>query len=267
MDKGKDLGASLAEEILTEAATGFFTERRELDGQAAVLDAYVSRLAQKGEQIKKKAAELHYLLLEKQYVEVFYQDLGVDARVFSKISGRLFQDAPSLKIPFAFGLKKRYSHLVVMAYDRLRTALTAYLFGQDDLNDFKKCPEAPEPEPNYRMVMIMAELINEKIKKINEAKPPSSVLQFAKSLNPEMLEKEKITGAVSPNYEGVLNQTLGLSPIDTACLNVERYPELPDLNSARLTIFKFCEKLYPFHKAEIEKRILQMKALISSNKK
>ncbi len=267
MSKGKDLGASLAEEVLTEAAAGFFSERRELDEQAALLDEYVSRLAQKGEQIKKKAAELHYLLLEKQYVEGFYQDLGVDAQVFSKIPGRLFPGAPFLKIPFVFGRKKRYSHLVVMAYDRLRTLTAAYLFGQETLNDFRNPPETPQPEPNYRMVMIMAELINEKIQKVNDGKPPSSILQFAKSLDPETLEKEKITGAVSPDYECVLNQTLGLLPIDTTCLNVEKYPELPGLNAARSIIFKFCKKLYPPNKAEIEKRILHMKALMASNKK
>jgi hypothetical protein len=267
MGKDKDFGDTLAEEVLTEVASGFLGERKEIDEQIALLDGYVAQLNQKAEQVKKKAAFVNYLLLEKHLVGQFYQSLGIDSQTFSEIPGRLLADVGIGKIPFAVGLKKRYLRLIFMAYDLLYRALTEYLTGSEVLSDYNEKSEIKADEPNFRMVMIMADLINEKIKKINYGKSPALVLRFAKSLNPQLLEKEKITGAVSPNYECTLDNALALAPLDPDCLPIEKFPELPETESARLSIIKTCEVLYPFHKTEIARRISKLREYILSIKK
>jgi hypothetical protein len=265
--KGKDFGDALAEEVLMEVASGFLGERKEIEDQIALLNGYIAELDQKAEQVKKNAALVNYLLLEKDFAGQFYISLGVDPQAFSEIPGRPFIDVRFRKIPFAFGLKRRYLRMAVMAYDHLHFILTAYLTGREELIDFNEGADISATEPNCRMVRIMADLINEKIKKTNYGKSPASVLRFAKSLNPQLLEKEKITGAVSPDYEFSLDKALGLAPIDAACRRIKNFPQLPDTQTARPIIVKTCEKLYSGYEPEIRRRVLELKECILSTKK
>lgn len=255
----KELSDSLVEEILTEVAEGFLGERKQVEEQRRVFNDFVARLKQSAQKIEKRAALVNYLLVDPRHVAAFYRCIGTDQHPFAAVAGRIEKGIPLPQPCFVIRKKNRYIQLLFSAYTALKTDLDNYLHGSLDPGAQSEKMENGVPDVNLRMVMIMAELINERIEKLSRSKSPSSVLQYARSLNPELMEKEKITGALSADYQSRLDEKLGIAPIDTDELAIERFPELPDINTPKKEVVRLCRQVYRMHKQEIQTRLIRLK--------
>jgi hypothetical protein len=262
MSSIKDFSDSLAEEILTEVADGFLGERKSVEDQIHVFRSCVTRLEIKGRQVLENAALLNYLLINKRQVDVFYRDIGAAGHPFVDVEGRLADGIFIPEIPFVIRKKNKYVQTVILAYALLCTGLDEYLHGSNLPEDDPS--RDGEPDVNLRMVMIMADLINEKIKKLSQGRSPTSVLQYARSFNPEMLQKERVTGAVSADYKSALDRKLAFKRIEPDRLPVERFAEIPDLRQVLKKITLSCKRIYRDNKTEIRSRLLCFKNVRSS---
>lgn len=251
MNPGKDLGEMLVEEILTDVATSFLGDRKEIEDQVAIFNTYVTALKKKENDISNLISRLNALFLEKRFAEQFFRSIGVEPEYFLSPGHEHSSQYIAEKSHFFLGLKNKYIYLVSAAYTRLEEAVNHY---RESSRNNSNCLENSSCSPddvNYRMVLLMAEMINEKIQKMKKNKSPSSVLQFAKSLNPDMMEKEKITGALSSEYEESLDRKLEQPSIDISELPLKIYPELPKTKAVRDKIICHCKGLYKTHKKEI----------------
>lgn len=262
----KDLSDSLVEEILTEVANGFLGERKKVEEQIRVFESCVSQLNLKRRQVLKKAALLNYLLLSRRHVETFYRRIGVDKHPFVAVEGQLEKGVFLPEIPFVIRKINKYIQMVISVYRMLVTGVNDYLYGSDKPDDDPVNDREQIPDVNFRMIMIMADLINENIKKLAHGKSPSSVLQYARSFNPEMMQKEKITGAVSPDYKSRLDEKLAFKRIEPDRLPIERLPEIPDMSRVRKNIINYCKDIYPFNKSEIRSRLSRLENILSPGK-
>lgn len=263
MDSKKEFGDILVEEVLAETADNFLGERKHIEEEIKILSTYVAALKGKTKFLNRKASFLNFLMMEGRYAEKFYQSLGISNIHLMIKKSQLYQEVVPKKLPFAWNLKQKFIKLVLYAYDDLQKACNEYLFGnnEDDLNS--QMNEGRGNVVNYRMVMIMGDLINKKIEKLNDDRSPYSVLHFAKSLNPDLLGKEKITGGISPDYENRINTILKIKPVDMDGFSIEKYPELPKLNLIKSHIAAFCGGIYKSNQKDIIRLTEHLKTFIS----
>ncbi|MFO7965224.1 MAG: hypothetical protein R6U50_14970 [Desulfobacterales bacterium] len=261
MSSTKDMSDSLVEEILTEVATKFLDERKRVEEQLRAFESYLSQLKSIGRCVVKRAASLNYFLLNREGAADFYRCIGIEDHPFIDVKGRLEKGIGPPPMPFAILKKHKYTRLVKAIYTTLKSDVDAYLYGKPD-DDQRRFTEEEQIPVNLRMVLTMADLVNENIMKLTDGKSPSSVLQYARSLNPEILEKEKITGAVSSEYTSRLDQKLAYQTIDKDRLPIDRFPEMPGLDRIGKDIDGFCERLFASHKPEIWLRYLRFRKFV-----
>jgi hypothetical protein len=252
MSHGKDIGDMLVEEILTDVATSFLGERKEIEDQIVIFNTYVTALKKKEIGISNLVSRLNSLFLETRFTELFFRSIGVEPEKFLCLCHEPCPQDPVEKLPFFLSSKNKYIFISTAVYRRLQEAVTQYRGGGNAINCFEK-PYCTDEDVNYQVVLLMAEMINEKIKKMKKSKSPSTVLQFAKSLNPELTEKEKITGALSSDYEESLDRKLEQPLIDVSGLSLKTYPNLPEAGEVRDKIVCHCKALYKTHKKEISR--------------
>lgn len=246
--RSKNLQTHYLREILTEAANTFISERKQIESQIEIFFIFIKQLCEKGRHINDKLSFLNYLLLDEEIIKEFYQFIGVDGQKFSLHEAKLDNDIVLEKMPMTFGMRKKYVNIVLRTYESLQIAINQYLSGDDAQSNIK---ENQKTTANYNMIMIMGNLINDNIKKINSKKSASSILQFAKSLNPELVEKEHLTGTISPEYESRINDKFRIDAIDMDNLPVEKYTELPKLADVKKRIVSFCNQIFKHHKNTI----------------
>ena len=260
----KDIGDMLVEEVLTDVATTYLAERKEVEDQIHLFGGYVSKLAQKEETLIQLVSVLNYLLLKKEYAEQFFQSIHIEPNAFIAVAGKLYPDVLPEEMPRSFSMKRKYIRLFLAVYDKLQKVAAAYMEGNQDHQIFSEEKNSRKIDINYKMVMHMAQLINEKITLLNKKKSPSSVLQFARSLNTEQIEKERVTGAMSSDYEERLNAKLVLKTIDMNTLSIKTYPELPETRKVRNKIVSYCKKRFKSDKMDISQLIRNLKNVIPS---
>ena len=260
----KDIGDMLVEEVLTDVATTYLSERKEIEDQVELFDRYVKELAQKEQRITQLIAVLNYLLLKKEYVEDFFQLLSVDPDDFTPIDGELYAAALPGELPRTFTLKIKYVQLVLSAYTRLQKTISTYLGGEDDYHSFSEEKHSRKMEINYSMAVYMAQLINEKITSLNKRKSPSSVLQFARSLGTEQVGKEKVTGAMSSEYEEQLNKKMMIKAIDMDKISMKAYHRLPETRQVHNKITAWCKNRFKSDKKEASQAMETLKQRILS---
>ncbi|MFZ0613556.1 MAG: hypothetical protein WAM73_15060 [Desulfobacterales bacterium] len=253
-----DFSDPLVEEILTDVAGSFFEKRRQLDDKIDLFHSYVKDLQLKETSVRSAAAFLNHLLLKGRQAPAFYKMLGV-ADAFFTAAGTRSTPAALAYMPFAIGARARFVKLVANAYAALQKSCTAYLHGRSS-------PEpAAEPKPAdvyYDLVLEMHRLVNSEINRINVSISPSCTLQFAKRLNPQMTQKEKITGGGIADV-GSLDEKLCYSAIELDSLSLEKYPELPEAGTVKPALERFCKNLYGMHAEETKAIVADLKARLT----
>jgi hypothetical protein len=251
----------LVEEILTDVAGSFFEKRRQLDEKIDLLHGYVQALRFKESEVQNQAAFLNHLLLQGHQAPAFYEMLNVDGTLLTAAGAVVPQNA-QLCMPLAIGFCTRFVKLVCTAYDALQKSCAVYLHGRS------KADMTAKPDPTkayYYLVLEMHRLVNQEINHINASISPSCALQFAKRLNPQMVQKEKITGGGASDARS-LDDKLCYTTIDLETLSLKRFPELPVIGTVLPDVKRFCETLCRAHGKKIKDVMADLKSRLSACK-
>jgi hypothetical protein len=165
-------------------------------------------------------------------------------------------------MPFAIGFCTRFVKLVCNAYDALQKSCAVYLHGRS------KADMTAIPDPTkayYYLVLEMHRLVNQEINRINASISPSCALQFAKKFNPQVVQKEQITGGGTSDARS-LDDKLCYTTIDLEALSLKKYPELPEIGAVLPEIKRFCETLCRNHGRKIKEVVADLKSRLSSCK-
>lgn len=251
-----DFSKPMIEEVMIDLADNFFSSRKELDEMTDIFQSCLCMFREKELVVSERAGFLNWLLIRKDAAEEFYESLGMNSPdPLLSAESRLPDDKiiPE-KIPFAFTPKGKFIKLVLRAYHDLHKAADEYMNGYP--GDSDTC------DVYYRMMLKMAMLINEKIRRINQGLAPSAVIGFARRFNPEAMGKEQIAGATLDGYDFSIDSKLAYQILDPDSLQFKSYPELPEPGTVLSEIISFCEKNYAENKEEIGKRIADVKRRI-----
>lgn len=245
----------LVEEILTDVAGSFFEKRRLLDKKIDLFNSYVQALRRKETEVRDPAALLNHLLLRGHQASAFYEMLNVEGTLLTAAGAVVAQNA-RLHMPFAVGLCTRFVKLVCNAYEALQKSCAVYLHGRPE-TDMTTNPDSTHVY--YDLVLEMHRLVNQEIKRVNASISPSCALQFAKRLNPQMVQKEEVTGGGASDARS-LDDKLCYTTIDLEALSLKKYPELPEIGTVLPEIKRFCEILCRAHGGKIKKDMADLKS-------
>lgn len=250
MDDIKDLSEALSEEVLSEVADNFFGARKSIDNSIDFFNEKVVQLSHKLDEVRNRSVFLRCLLLSPENYKCFWEYLGVsfeDPKLPEEYSCKNFNEGQS----FSITLKGKYIKCFRSAYIGLHNAIEDYIFGR-----YIKTPEGKKIlTVNRTDLEKLCALINLKIDKINKDVSPSGVLQFTRSLNPEVLEKEKI-GACEGGMCCKLDNDMKFSKIDFQSLGLYNVPLIPEEKNVSGKISKFCGDIYS-HNRELIREMLK----------
>ncbi|MGW8187102.1 MAG: hypothetical protein ACWGNK_07540 [Desulfobacterales bacterium] len=261
MEFNDDFIDPLVEDILTDVAGSFFENRRQLDEKIDLFNGYVQALRRKETEVRDPAALLNHLLLRGHQAPAFYEMLNVEGTHFTAAGAVVPQNA-RLCMPFAIGFCTRFVKLVGNAYDALQKSCAVYLHGRPEA-DMTTKPDSTHVY--YDLVLAMHRLVNQEIKRVNASISPSCALQFAKRLNPQMMQKEQVTGGGASDVRS-LDDKLCYIPIDLQALSLTKYPELPEIATVLPEIKRFCETLCKAHGGNIKEDMADLKSRLSACK-
>jgi hypothetical protein len=126
-----------------------------------------------------------------------------------------------------------------------------------------------KPEPThayYHLVLSMHRLINRDIERINSSISPSCALQFAKRLNPQITQREQITGGGAADGRS-LDEKLCYRPIELQALSLRQYPDLPAIGLVLTDIKRFCEALNRADARHIKAVLTDIKSRLPASRK
>jgi hypothetical protein len=239
---------SLADELLTEVAEGYFGRRRRLDESIAMLHANVEKLKQEEKYVNTRAAYLNYLLLEGRVAEDFYGIIGVEP------GAALLDPVPEAtllpeKLPSGLTLKTRYTRLVEQAYEQLRLRSALHMEGPTPEMDAEP-PDAEEPI-YYALAKAICKMVNDRIEHANRDMSPANMMVYARNFDVNHRRKARITGSVSGDYADRIDRKLEYQPIEFDDFGLQKYPQLPTLPKVQANIKTFCQRLCRKNKNEI----------------
>ncbi len=243
------LADALEGEVLTEMAGTFFGARKALEDAQEDFQLHVEDIRSREAQVFSRVFYLRSLLLGEQGETAFFTEIGLD-RSFPASKGRpgsrtWHPDA----LPFAFLPGTRYVKAVLQAYGELRQACEAYMSGV-----YEEDPERSGRKrlsPHYRQLERYCVRLNERIAKVNNEMTPSSVLQYARSINsPVQSGQEALENSLGAES---LDSGLAFKPVDFASLGLWEAPGLPPLEACEGAIRRFCSGFYKRNAPQIKK--------------
>ncbi|MFW5735525.1 MAG: hypothetical protein ACOCWR_10740 [Oceanidesulfovibrio sp.] len=249
----EEFSDGLAQEALAEAADNFFGARVRMDREEELLREQAAALNRTVERVLDSVALLHALLLDKATILCFYEAVGLDPFAGEELCRRSCGRTPVLSLDNPFGLTaaSRYAKLVKAAYERAHDELDAYVNGcyvKDEAGRQRLTV-------NYVSVMEHCEKLNEAIHEVNKNHAPSCVMNFCKCLDPDAMQKERITGAVDGNSACNIDDQLALHPVDCSSLKLTPLPELPAPKNVSANITRFAKQLYAERGDTIRERL------------
>lgn len=256
-----DFGDGLVEEVLTDVAQTFFGSRRELDDMIGILNDYAGRLRNFGAAIEARAGLINHLLIRQETAREFYRRIGVENPSIY-LGGRLSNLSLPDRIPFALTRRSRFTQWLCLAYARLHQGVALYSRGggEEAYGD----AVSPEPGVDYRLLEKMCELINRKIRSVNEGISPASVLQYAKGFDTESEARARITGATSGEYAHI-DEKFRCPRIEFNMLDLKEFTPLPPPEKVRGRIERFSKDCFRIAGSEIGPRVDRLRADLRSS--
>lgn len=249
-----DYDSPLAEEVLTDVAQTFFGARRKLDDMIEILKDYARTLEHKAAVVIRRAGTLNYLLIEKDRIEAFYDAIGVAD------PGELLRCEPPDPLPrlapgFSLTGRGRFVKAVAHQYERLWKACREYRCSSaNPLADAKRAEDACVDQ---RLVRAMWEIVNGKIREINEESSPSAVLQYAKGFDSRGEKRSQVAGATAGKYVG-MDRKFVYRPIPIEEMHLRDVPELPEPYECRNRIARFAREIYPAVRGQADQRTARL---------
>ncbi len=254
----EDFSDSLANEVITEMADGFFGPRAELEARIKLFHSYVERFRSAERMVGSSAGFLNFLLVDPSGSRDFFTAIGVDDSE-SLVESRAPGDTPLEKIPAAFTNKGRFTKLVLWSYDDLRVLCHEYIHGCEPQKRSKR-GGGGDIDLSYNLLKAMIGLINEEVGKVNTKISPTALLQSVRQFDVAATLKERAldSGAGVRGLDG----RLAFHRIDFDSLGLKTYPELPLGNGTVKKIKSFCSSFYSPNRQAIRSMLSDLKSRI-----
>ncbi len=257
-----DLTDMLAEEVLGDMAEAFFGARVEIDEKLELFEEYRKALEGKARMVSSAAGFFNFLLLDKRAAGEFFAMLKKDPGVLTGKEGFSKSDLPG-KMPTALTVKGQFAKLFAFGYEALQKRCTEYVSGEH--SDGFTASEDVKVPVSYEMLKHMSELINRKIKTVNE-RSAICTLQYTRQFDPEKIEKEKITGGgFSDAGCDNLEKNMKFEPIKFDSFDIEIFPELPRPEDVKNEVANFAKDLFSRKTSEAKKATDEIRSMYLSS--
>ena len=239
-----DFVDDLAEDILIQAASTFFTGRVLIDKEIEEFLRQAAKLTVLMKRTLGVAGILHELVLEPIS---FYKTLGIEPKALmaNVISAK---QAVKLQPPFRLTCKGKYIALVIMIYEKL----AAYA---DKYNNGKKYSDPKTKEimktVHYQQLLEWHEELNSLIKDQNKNLPSYS-LRLSKSLNSSLCEKERVMSVCeSTDSANSIDKKLALKELDFTLTGLVEIPVLPRVTKVKRKLNSFLKQTFIHNKDKV----------------
>jgi len=244
-----DFTVDLEEEILSEAAHTFFSKRVRLDREIEAFSHATGKVRKQMHKTLRTAETMHGVVIEP---EEFYAALGVEPK--DLLREEPWEEAlEPLEVPFGLTLKGRYVALAKSLYRELAAETGKYNHGE-----VYKDPETTlmKRTDHYNELLEWHQELDTQIALQNENLPTYS-LQFVKSFNSELCEKENLMeSCVWVPHGSNIDQKLAFKGIPFSCTGLVEMPDLPPLRNVRTKLHRFLEETYDRHQGQIHEILL-----------
>lgn len=243
MDGFDQFAKGLTDEVMTDMAENFFSNRSRLEKDIERFERQAARLSQKLETLCGRYRFLENLLPGKDMVQGFFTALEAPAPVFdcgARACSTGFYPAPK-----ALTGKGRWTKYVLKAYRLFWNDADEYLFGHyvTDEGGVKK-----RLTVNRKSLLTLCEDVNARVEQVNTAYSPVCVLQYVKTLDPERMDRERLSGATLAGYACSLEDKMNFTPVDFENYRLPGFEPYPKPEAAKPLIEKFCHGHYSGHK-------------------
>ncbi|MEW5774285.1 MAG: hypothetical protein AB1916_12265 [Thermodesulfobacteriota bacterium] len=246
-DELERFAEGLVLETLTEAAQTFFGARRELECEIECYREAAKRLAGVERVMLRKAGAVHYLLLEGEAAREFYQALGAPP---GHLPDMAEPDKSGLRKSWAITGSGRFGKLLFRAYEALHQAADEYTNGRyynDPRGTGRKLVTV-----HFTQLRSWCKRLNQRIEAVNAENLPSATLCFVQGLDPDSLDRARITGGSTFGPSCSLDRDLAFPPIECVAMTYVAAPELPAPDAARKSVLAFAARLYKANRERID---------------
>ncbi|MFW5486974.1 MAG: hypothetical protein ACNI3A_00870 [Desulfovibrio sp.] len=254
-DGFNDFSQALYDEVMGEMAGTFFGTRTRMEELTQALQSMAEHLAPLAAGVVYRGQTLHWLLPD---VGPFYKLLGMEteneARLASLFTpGETMRPALPCGLPMAFTEAGRYAKTVFLAYEFLFKDADAYMHGV-----YSQHPDKPGRKLlslHFLQVRDFCSKLNARIREVNTFQTPSGALQSMRTLQPEELDKQRLSGATLADYSQHLDEEMALPEVDFAQLNLPEFPDLPKPDDIKSALVNMAREQHSAHKDVVQEKM------------
>ncbi len=217
-------------ETMTEMAENFFARRREMEARLEGFGRLADEVRSLAVKTLRRWHTFFSLLGDEEAALRFLRSLGLEPDALPTL-GAASGDPWRFHPPFALTFAGRYRKSVRYVYQAVRQASQDYLdgtYGQDPRNPAKKILL-----PNLAGLKDLAERINKEVESVNTGQTMSTVLAYAKSMDPVAAEKDAIIGGLAGEDAQRIDKDMAFTPVDFPALGLPELPRLPALEEVQ----------------------------------
>jgi hypothetical protein len=254
-----ELSDALRQEVMGEMAETFFGERKHVEDVVERIKNLAAEVEPHAAAAVRAGGGVHFLLLsDADIIGAFYRLLGVAAEPFlAAIACCGEEPFPEVEGGFALTRGGRYVKLVLAAYAGYQQALDAYLFGRPYDDPIQ--PGRKRLSANLAQIKELTAAVNVRIAKLNQSQSPADILCFIRTMDPEEMERRRITGATLDGFEDCLNRDMAMPLVDWAAFKLPDLPELPPPEAVAKALGSFLEDLYARNTDRVAETLARIK--------
>jgi hypothetical protein len=254
VDRYKSLAVALESEVLSEMAGTFFGARKALEDLREDFGLHVEELRSRSAKVYARVFFLRSLLLGPEGEAALFEALGLPPQFPEAQTQSGSRTWRPERLPFAIFPSSRFVKLVLLAYAELYNACEVYMNGEYEDDPQQKGRK--RMSMHYKLVERLGHRLNERIEKLNADMPPSSVLQYARSISTaEAPGQGAITNALGAES---LDKGLEFMPLDFAAFHLWRAPELPAPKECEEKLRAFAAAYYDAHADKIRRVLAEL---------
>ncbi|GFK95727.1 hypothetical protein NNJEOMEG_03595 [Fundidesulfovibrio magnetotacticus] len=232
-------------ETMTEMAESFFARRKELEVRQEAFTRLALQVRDLGGKALRRWGSFFALLADAGVSRAFCEAAGLRACELPALAAGA-GDPCRYRFPLALTARGRYEKAVRYAYEAMRLATRDYMeggYGQDPRNPAKKILL-----PNHASLKRMAEAINAEVDKVNTCQTPSTVLAYAKSLDPVSAGREAVAGGFTGENVCKIDEDMAFKPVDFDALGLPELPVPPETEAVRPALDAACDAAWSGHR-------------------
>jgi hypothetical protein len=253
----KDFFDEFYNETMTEMAENFFSRRKEMEARLEGFSAIAGGVQSVAVKALRKWNTLFTLLVDEDVALSFFQEHSMQAGHIPALATAA-GDPWRFKPPFALTEASRFRKSVRYAYEAVRQATLDYnegSYGTDPKNPRKKILL-----PNYSTLKDLAEKINSEVRLVNTCQTPSTVLAYAKSMDPHAAGKEAIVGGMTGEDVCKIDSDMAFKPVDFAGLALPVLPTPPALEDVQSSLDEVSDAMFSARREDAKRAL----ALVSA---